>query len=219
MNKDIDVVIIDYMLGNLFSVKHACIHVGLIPHVTFEKDIIKKAKAIILPGVGAFGDAINNLNKLDLKSPIIDFVQSGKPLFGICLGMQLLFEESEEFGNNKGLGLIKGSINKFPSVICNKKIRIPQIGWNSIYNSKKNKWANTALKSIEQNEFMYFVHSFYAKPNNVNEILSYTNYEGFEYCSAITKDSIFATQFHPEKSGEKGLKIYSNLRQIIYDSK
>lgn len=215
MNKNIDVVIIDYKLGNLFSVKHACIHVGLTPYVSFDKELIKNAKALILPGVGAFGDAMDNLNKLDLISPIKDFVSSGKPIYGVCLGMQLLFEESEEFGNNKGLGLIKGTINRFPGYFNEKKMRVPHIGWNSIYNANLTIWESSALKNITQNELMYFVHSYYAKPTNENEILTNTNYENFEYCSAILKDNIFATQFHPEKSAKKGIEIYNEWAKKI----
>lgn len=213
--KKTDIAIIDYKLGNLFSVKHACLHVGLNPVVTNDKTIIEAAKAIILPGVGAFGDAMRNLEKYDLVSPIIDFAQTGKPIYGICLGMQLLFEESEEFGTNKGLGLIQGRIVRFPDNIQGRKIRIPQIGWNSIFNSKNDNWVKSALNKTEQNEYMYFVHSFYAHPKNENEVLTWTNYEGFEYCSAIIKDNIFATQFHPEKSAQKGIDIYSEWAKSI----
>lgn len=209
------VAIVDYKLGNLFSVKHACIHVGINPVVTSEKQIISKAKAIILPGVGAFGDAMKNLEKLDLISLLKDQVQSGVPLLGICLGLQLLFTESEEFGENKGLDLIKGKIVKFPPYCNNGFIKVPQIGWNTIYCKDKNNWNNSALDSIQQNEFMYFVHSYYAKPDNEEEILTLTNYEDLEYCSSILKENIFATQFHPEKSSTSGIEVYQNWAQRI----
>lgn len=204
-----DVVIIDYQLGNLFSVNQACIYFGLTPKITNDIKIILNAKAIILPGVGAFGDAMHNLNKLDLISPIKDFAASGKPVFGICLGMQLLFEESEEFGINSGLGIIPGFVKRFPDHHNGNKLRIPYIGWNPIFNHSLT-WHKTPLENIEQNEYMYFVHSFYAQPSDNEDILSYSVHKSFEYCSSIQNKNIFATQFHPEKSALKGLDIYKN---------
>jgi glutamine amidotransferase len=141
------VAIIDYELGNLFSVQQACIKVGLISVITNDKVTINKAKAIILPGVGAFGDAMKNLEKTDLIFPIKEFVESGKPVFGICLGMQLLFEESEEFGNNKGLGIIAGKIRSFPKTNSGLKIKVPNVGWNTIY-SKDKAWETTPLGHV-----------------------------------------------------------------------
>lgn len=214
-NPDDFVAIIDYNLGNLFSVEHACIHVGLKPIVTSERKTLSEAKAIILPGVGAFGDAMRNLEKLDLAYPIIDQVQKGIPILGICLGLQLLFTESEEFENCKGLDLIKGKIVKFPSSSTKKSIKVPHIGWNTIYCKDKTNWNNSAFNSIKQNEFMYFVHSYYAKPCCDAEILSLTNYEDIEYCSSILKGNIFATQFHPEKSSIMGIEVYHNWAKII----
>ena len=210
-----DIVIIDYQLGNLFSVKHACEKVGLNPKVTSNKKDILEANALILPGVGAFGDAMENLKRLDLISPLTDKVKIGIPLFGICLGLQLLFEESEEHGINKGLGLIKGTVKKFSSSFDNKKIKVPNIGWNTIYNKNIEDWNNSPLNAIDQNSFMYFVHSYYAQPENTEDVLTLTNYEGLEYCSSIKKDNICAFQFHPEKSGKNGLKIYNNIKIII----
>lgn len=209
------VIIIDCGLGNLFSVKHALLHVGINPTISSDKQLIKNAKVIILPGVGAFGDAMQQLKKLDIIAPIIDHSQSGKLLVGICLGMQLLFNESEEFGNHKGLGIIDGRIRKFSHAIEGQKIRVPQIGWNTIYMPNKQKWENTPLANTNQNEYMYFVHSYYAHPDNKEEILSLTSYESFEYCSAIRKGNIFAFQFHPEKSGKEGLKIYRSFSDLI----
>lgn len=212
MKRNNDIVIIDYKLGNLFSVKHACVKVGLNPIVTSEKKDIVNAQAIILPGVGSFGDAMKNLEKLDLIYPLKDIVEKGIPLFGICLGLQLLFEESEEHGINKGLGFVKGTVNKFDNTINNKKIKVPNTGWNTIYSNNIEKWNDSPLKSLNQNSFMYFVHSYYVRPENVNDILTLTNYEGLEYCSSVRKDNICAFQFHPEKSGKNGLKIYNNIK-------
>lgn len=204
---DKKVVIIDYGLGNLYSIAQACNHVGFSPVITSNKEEIINADSVILPGVGAFKIAMNHLLELDLVPVIRDFAKSGKPLMGICLGMQLLFDESEEFGMNKGLGLIPGVIKRFPEKVNDKKIKIPHIGWNRLINAGCN-WANTPLREISEMEFMYFVHSYYAEPLIQSDILTYTNYQEFKYCSSIQNENIFGFQFHPEKSGETGLSIY-----------
>ena len=200
------IVIIDYQLGNLYSVKNALLSLGWNPIISSDKDQIRNAEALILPGVGAFGNAMANLSKMDLINPILDHIQSGKPFMGICLGMQLLFTESSEFGNHKGLGIIEGSVAKLfnPS----REITIPQIGWNQIKKPNNVDWNNSPLKNISDNSFMYFVHSYYAIPSNINQIQTLTNYEEIEYCSAVNFKNIFATQFHPEKSGALGVSIY-----------
>ncbi|MBF0232787.1 MAG: imidazole glycerol phosphate synthase subunit HisH [Desulfamplus sp.] len=206
------VAIIDYEAGNLFSVEHACKAVGLVPVSTSKSEDILKSDALILPGVGSFGDAMKNLKKLDLINPLREFAESGKPFFGICLGMQLLFTRSDEFGEHEGLNLVKGDVIKFPPYNEDgKKNRIPQIGWNQITypsNFEKTWWHNTPLESITDGEFMYFIHSFYSKPENPKNVLAITEYNGFIYCSAVIQKNIFGTQFHPEKSAEEGIKIY-----------
>jgi len=216
--KNNNIVIVDYQLGNLFSVKHACLKVGLNPIISSDKNDLINAKAIILPGVGAFGDAMKNLEKLDLIAPLRDKVNTGIPLIGVCLGLQLLFEESEEYGINKGLGMIKGVIKRFPNLFNGRKIKVPNIGWNTIFHEDNNKWEGTLLSHIEQNSFMYFVHSFFAEPQNSKDVLATTDYNGIKYCSAIKKGNIYAFQFHPEKSSTNGLKIYENIKKIYYDS-
>jgi len=212
MKNNNEIIIIDYNLGNLFSVKHACLKAGLIPRITSDKKEIFAANALILPGVGAFGDAMENLKKLDLICPLKDKVKMGTPLFGICLGLQLLFEESEEHGINKGLGFISGTVKKIRNNIDSKRIKVPNTGWNKIYNHNKEEWNNSVLNSLEEGSYMYFVHSYYVKPENANDILTLTKYEGLEFCSSIKKDNISAFQFHPEKSGNEGLKIYNNIK-------
>lgn len=209
------VVILDYQLGNLFSVKQACIKVGLDAEISTDKYAIANADAIILPGVGAFMEAMRNLRSLDLVQPLNDFIAAYKPLFGVCLGLQLLFTESEEFGTEKGLNFIDGVIKKFPSENINeKRIKVPQIGWNIIKKGTAD-WSNTPLKDVKEETFMYFVHSYFVDPANPGNILTTTNYEEVEYCSGIINNSnIFATQFHPEKSGEVGLSIYSNWAKL-----
>jgi glutamine amidotransferase len=209
MSQNKKVTIIDYQLGNLFSVKQACDTIGISATISSDSKDIEEADAIILPGVGAFIEAMNNLDKLDLVNPIKDYVGAGKPIFGICLGLQLLFSESEEFGSGKGLDIIPGLIKKFPAIKNGKKIKVPQIAWNQVYGDKKS-LANSPLKDLSEREFMYFIHSYYVEPSSESCILTKTNYEGIEYCSAILENNIFATQFHPEKSSEKGLSIYKN---------
>jgi glutamine amidotransferase len=207
------ILILDYGLGNLFSITQACEAIGI--DVIVSKDIIdiKNADAIILPGVGAFGDAMNSLNQNNLIIPIKEFIATGKPFLGICLGMQLLFTKSEEFGENAGLNLIKGEIKKFPQE--NKIYRVPQIQWNKIYQNDADLWGTSPLKNIKNGEYMYFVHSYYAIPEDKSVILSYTNYGDIKYASSVIKDNVIGIQFHPEKSAEEGLKIYKEWINII----
>lgn len=210
------IVIIDYHLSNIFSVKHAFEKLGYNPLVSSDKKDLIEADAAVLPGVGAFGEAMNNLNKLDLVEPIKDFILDGKPFFGVCLGMQLLFEASEEFGDFVGLGLIKGVIRKFP---VKKGLKIPQVCWKSIQTPPGvETWENTPFDGIKDGNYMYFVHSYYANPEYAENILSLSNYDSMSYCSAIINKKMVATQFHPEKSGELGLKIYHNWLANIQSS-
>jgi imidazole glycerol-phosphate synthase subunit HisH len=203
------IIIVDFQLGNLFSVKQACEIVGLKAKISSEKDEILNADALILPGVGAFNNAMENLKKLKLDTAIKHKVKNGTPIFGICLGLQLLFKESEEFGSAKGLDLISGVIKRFPEEFEKRKILVPHISWNTIYKSDLS-WQTTALTKIKENDFMYFIHSYFVKPTNKSNILTLTNYDGIEFCSSIQHKNIFATQFHPEKSGNKGISIYKN---------
>ncbi len=203
------ITIIDYQISNLFSVQHACEYLGLEAEISSDKKKLLASEAAILPGVGAFGDAMQNLQKLDLIGPIKEFIASGKPFMGICLGLQLLFSESEEFGSHEGLNIIPGKVVKFPAKNkAEQRVRIPQIGWNQIYEPKKGKWAHTPLAALPNREFMYFVHSYYVSPTDKEVVLSLTDYQGIEYCSSLFQDNIFAAQFHPEKSGAEGVKIY-----------
>jgi glutamine amidotransferase len=203
-------IIIDYEMGNLFSVKLALEKVGFEAVVSNNKAEIYGASALVLPGVGAFGDAMEILKKLDLVDPIKEFINSGKPFLGICLGMQLLMTESEEFGIHKGLDIIKGRVVKFPP----SQDKVPQVGWNRILkpNGATNQnWNNTLLKGLSEKDYMYFVHSFYVSPDDKSVVLSETNYAGLNFCSSIQEKNVFACQFHPEKSGIRGLKIYKNF--------
>lgn len=208
------IIIVDYRLGNLFSVEQACRHVGLDAKISDKKEDLEAADGLLLPGVGAFHEAMNNLEDLDLIAPIMKSVESGIPLFGICLGQQLLFTESEEFGTRKGLNFIPGKIKKFP--VQNEqgeRVKVPQIGWNKLQHVAE--LQSTPLRSLNSDSFMYFVHSYYVVPEHPENTLTTTNYEGLNYSSSVKgKNNIFATQFHPEKSGEPGLSIYRNWAEI-----
>jgi glutamine amidotransferase len=205
------VTIIDYQLGNLFSVRKACEMLGCEVTVSSDPRNLEKAGAVILPGVGAFGQAMENLKQLDLVQPLMDHVAAGKPLFGICLGLQLLFEESEEFGNPKGLGILRGSVRKLPV----SESPVPQIGWNRIEPARDDAWLNSPLAHVKSGAWMYFVHSFHVDNVDPADALCRTDYAGFQYTSAALKGSVFATQFHPEKSSHEGLEIYRHWLSSI----
>lgn len=202
------VVIIDYQLGNLFSVNQALVNIGLDVLISSDPKDIERADAIVLPGVGAFGNAMTNLDKLGLSQPIKDFIIGGKPFLGICLGLQLLFSTSEEFGAIEGLDLIKGKVKRFSNEVNSKTIRVPQIAWNTIEKPQKVRWERTPLEKLRENEHMYFVHSYYVASDDESVVLTTTTYGGMSYASSIFKNNIFACQFHPEKSASEGLKIY-----------
>lgn len=210
------IAIIDYQIGNLFSVQNALQFVGLDSVITSDKEMISRADAAILPGVGAFGDAMDSLHQLDLVQPIKDFVRTGKPFMGICLGLQLLFTESEEFGSHRGLDIINGYVTKFTveALSGERIVKVPQISWNRIHKVTQS-WEGTELDGLQDGEFMYFVHSFYVVPDNVSDLLSITEYGGTTFCSSIKQSNIFASQFHPEKSGLVGIRILNNFRTAV----
>lgn len=212
----ITVSIIDYGMGNLFSVERVCKYVGLSAQITSDKKEILASSAVILPGVGAFGNAMANLSKLDLIGVLKDFIESKRPFMAICLGMQLLMTESEEMGSYKGLNILDGKVIKFSSTSTGN-IKIPQIGWNRIFRPEhaQKSWENSILKDIYEGEFMYFAHSYYVELENQDMALSFTEYEGTRYCSSIAWKNIFACQFHPERSAGEGIKIYRNFGAVI----
>ncbi len=207
------IVIIDYQLGNLFSVRQALENIGLEVVISHDPKELKTADAAVLPGVGAFGDAMKNLESSGLVEGIHDHIDNGKPFMGVCLGLQLLFTESEEFGSSKGLNVLPGTVRKFESKDAEgKNVRVPQIAWNEIYKGEVN-WNKTPLRELPENAHMYFVHSYYVEPAQKEVILSKTNYRNKEYTSSVFKNNIFACQFHPEKSATPGLSIYKNWAQ------
>jgi len=207
------VAIVDYGLGNLFSVKQACTFAGLSSIITNSRKDILDADAVILPGVGAYGDAMLTLCRLDLVHVLRDIVETPKPLVGICLGLQLLMTESYEYGCHKGLGIIEGPVVKFDAPKERERIlKVPHIGWNRIFQPVNGLWWHeTLLDRIDEGEHMYFVHSYVIQPQDSNLILSTSRYGNIEFCSSIQHHNVFACQFHPERSGPKGLQIYHNL--------
>lgn len=215
------VAIVDFGLGNLFSVHRACERVGLDAEITNSKQQVLAADAVLLPGVGAFGDAMDNLTKADLVGPLRYIHHSGKPLIGICLGQQLLMSESEEFGCHKGLGLIDGTVTRFcdPHGSSGQILKIPQVGWNRIHRPShagtQDIWADSPLAGQAEGAYMYFVHSYYVQPTDPSVRLSVTRYGDVEFCSSVRVGNTCAFQFHPEKSGTDGLQIYQQIAQFI----
>lgn len=221
--------IVDYGLGNLFSIKNACDVVGIRNVITSDKEEITSADCVILPGVGAFNDAMKVLELKDLIDPLHQIVSQNKPIIGICLGMQLLMSESYEFGHHEGLGFISGSVVPLEKTNTNQRpLKIPQIGWNKIFRCHSQSshyqhtqgtihdfWTTSPLEGIADGEFMYFVHSYYVKPDDPGLMMAITHYGNNVFCSAIRKGNIFGLQFHPEKSGPCGLMIYKNIANII----
>lgn len=195
--------IIDYGAGNLRSVQKACELLGADAVITSDAAVIEQADHVILPGVGAFGDCMKSLQRAGLVDMVKKAAKSGKPFLGICLGMQLLFDSSEETPGVAGLGVFQGEIVKISK---QEGYKIPHMGWNSLSFPKE----TPLFRNLPENPFVYFVHSFYARPMDPSIIAATTNYCG-ELTVAIRKDNIFATQFHPEKSGDVGLKILQNF--------
>jgi glutamine amidotransferase len=200
------IAIIDYKMCNLFSVEHACRFAGGNPEITSDVQIINSSDAVILPGVGAFKDAMANIHQLKLDIALESAIAKNKPILGICLGFQLLFSSSEEFGKTEGLGILKGCVKRFPKEHEGNRLKVPQIGWNNIEICRD----VPILSGIRQGEYMYFVHSYYVAPADDTLIVTTTNYNGFQYCSSVMAGTIFACQFHPEKSAREGVKIYNN---------
>ncbi len=192
--------IIDYGMGNLGSVTNAFRFLELDAKIVARKNEMDDCRALILPGVGAFGDCMSHLVEHDFVDPIKDWVAAGKPLMGICLGLQALFESSEESPGVEGLGIFSGTVNKFD---LPKELKVPQIGWNRM---KETKPDCPMFAGVDDAAFFYLVHSYYVCPEDASIVAGTTEY-GIEYCSAAWKDNVFATQFHPEKSQAAGLRV------------
>ena len=201
------IAIIDYGAGNIQSVSKALMHIGCDCFITNKKEDILSADGAVLPGVGSFGDTVDSLNKLDIKETVIEFINSGKPFLGICLGLQLLFPGSDESKGAEGLGIFDGAITKIPN---SEGLKIPHMGWNSLTVKK----GSRLFEGIEENPYVYFVHSYFLNAADKNIVAAQTEY-GVTIDAAVERGNVFATQFHPEKSGEVGLKILKNFVEIV----
>jgi glutamine amidotransferase len=198
-------VIIDYGMGNLRSVEKALAAAGGQPRLSADPDVVRQAEHLILPGVGAFGDAMENLRSSGLDRAILEAVGAGRPLLGLCLGLQLLFGESEEFGQHQGLSLIPGKVRKFQG----SGLRVPHVGWNQIEGIRQ----DPLLGGIADGAYFYFVHSYYVEPDNAGDVLCRTEY-GRSFCSVARRGNVWGAQFHPEKSQAAGRQLLRNFLAI-----
>lgn len=199
------IAIVDYGIGNLRSVQKAFEHVGAPVRLISSPAEIEGARAIVLPGVGAFGDGMRNLREAGFVEPLYQAVEAGVPLLGICLGMQLLFEESEEMGIHQGLGLLRGRVRRFAV-----ELKVPQIGWNQLFWRRP----NPLQAGIPDGAYAYFVHSYYVEPADPDDILAVTEY-GIAYASIVGRGNLLGVQFHPEKSQAVGLRILRNFVEWV----
>ncbi len=200
--------IVDYKMGNLGSVKNAVEKMGGKPEIVSNPQDLKKFDRVMLPGVGAFPDAMSHLRESGMDEALKEFANSGKPLMGTCLGMQLLFDSSEEFGETKGLGFIPGNVVKFDKDKFDKELKIPHMGWNELFVKKE----SPIFSNLPKEFYLYFVHSYHIVTDE--EYIIGSTYYGYEFTSAVQKDNIFGFQPHPEKSHDNGLKIIENFLKM-----
>lgn len=205
------IAIVDYGVGNLFSLSSSLDYLGLANTVTADADVLAQADRIILPGVGAFGDAMDKLRHTGLAEPIRALALRGKPLLGICLGMQLLFDSSEEYGTHEGLGLIPGTVVSLKDALEKQgfSYKVPHIGWNSLHLCRPD---NPLMKGTSEGDFVYYVHSFYAVGCEEDTVAN-SEY-GIPVTGAVNRGSVYGTQFHPEKSGSVGLRILRAFAEL-----
>ena len=208
------ITIINYGCGNILNLARSVEFLGYEAEIANDKEKILNARHLILPGVGAFSTAAKQLDKYNLYESISEYSKSKKPLLGICLGMQLLFTSSYEFGNHKGLGLIEGEVTKISGNV-NKELKVPHMGWNEIYPANNEKeWENKILKNTLIGKNFYFVHSYVGITKNPKSTIAVCNYSNISIPAVVSKENIFGCQFHPEKSGENGLKVLKNFCEI-----
>ena len=210
--KNPKITIVDYGVGNLYSLKRAFRFLRIEADISEDEAFIKKSDAVILPGVGSFEAGMKGLKVRGLVDAIRKFAESNKPMLGICLGAQLMLGAGHEFGIFDGLNIIQGKVVHFPKLASNEKV--PHIGWNNIYKLSQ-KWERSIFNSMAENFYAYFVHSYILAPDNKENVFSLTKYGEYEFCSAIRKGNIYGLQFHPEKSGPVGLEIIKNFINII----
>ena len=205
------IAVVDYGMGNLRSVVKGLEKVGVPAEVTADPAIVAAAEAVVLPGVGAFSMAMDYLREAKLDRVLVEAVAAGKPFLGICLGLQLLFSESEEFGPVRGLGILPGKVVRFFPDGAPEGVKIPHMGWNALEMGAP----TPLLQGIPEGEYVYFVHSYYVAPADPSIIATTTEYGGFRFTSSIARGNLFACQFHPEKSGAMGLKILENFGNLV----
>ncbi|AXT48967.1 MULTISPECIES: imidazole glycerol phosphate synthase subunit HisH [Chromobacterium] len=209
------VTIVDYGIGNIFSVTRAFQHCGAEVLLTDNPRDILEASSLVLPGVGAFSNGMDGLRQRSLIDPLQEYAASGRPMLGICLGMQMLFSESTEFGIHAGLNIIEGKIHPIHSqVIEGKHLKVPHIGWGVLQSAEEASWDNTILNRLDIGDSCYFVHSFMAVPDNPKYRLADTKYGSVNICATVAKGNIYGCQFHPEKSGLVGLNIIRGFLEI-----
>lgn len=201
------IAIIDYGMGNLRSVQKAFERLGVEATITSDVETVQSASKVVLPGVGAIADAIRELQRAKMVDAIFQTIESNKPFLGICLGFQALFEESEENGGTKGLGIFKGRVLRFPE---SKEYVVPHMGWNDLQFKKD----VPIYKGIKPTDYVYFVHSYYVATDDESIIATTTSYDNVDFCSSIARGNVFGTQFHPEKSQDVGLKILQNFAEL-----
>jgi imidazole glycerol-phosphate synthase subunit HisH len=211
-----DIAVIDYGVGNLLSVRRGFEHCGATVAVTSDPEVLRAAPRVVLPGVGAFAKAMHELQKRGLVEVMLDIAARGRPLMGICLGMQMLFDASEEFGRTAGLGLIAGQVIPVPAAtLTGTPQKIPHIGWNALVLPDGHPgWSGTVLHDHRPGEAVYFVHSFMAKPTNPAHRIADCLYGGQHVAAVVGRDNVVGCQFHPEKSGEVGLKVLRRFLQL-----
>ncbi|MCG3175902.1 MAG: Imidazole glycerol phosphate synthase subunit HisH [Candidatus Omnitrophica bacterium] len=207
------VVIVDYGVGNLFNVRRALALLGYDAVISRDPAEVARAPRVLLPGVGAFEAGMDHLRRYGLSEAVKDAARSGRPVLGICLGMQLLLSESEENGTHRGLDLVPGRVRRFTTPSPEGPVyKIPQIGWNALEHTASSRdWSGTVLDGLPERSFMYFVHSYRVVPADPGVVLASTRYGQDEFCSVLKRDNISGCQFHPERSGEYGLKILENF--------
>jgi glutamine amidotransferase len=205
------IAIIDYGMGNLRSVQKGFEKIGSEAVITDDPQVVLRAERVVLPGVGAFRDCMHNLEQGGFVEPILKVIAEGRPFLGICVGMQLLFTDSVEFGLYSGLNVIPGHVLRFPDqmTVAGERLKVPQMGWNQLCFKRR----PPAFEGIDNGSNVYFVHSYYVKPDDSSVIATTTDY-GFEFCSSVWKDNVVATQFHPEKSQAIGLQILKNFAEL-----
>jgi glutamine amidotransferase len=204
------VAVVDFGLGNIFSVLRACEIAGAAARITSSPAEVLAADGVILPGVGAFRDAMAALDAAGLSDALRSAAKEDKPLFGVCLGLQLLMDESSEFGRHKGLGIIPGRVVRFPERDGADVLKVPHIGWSKVRAAAPERFKETPLASLPDGVRMYFVHSYYVEPAEPSLAVSRSQYGSTDFCSSLASGRIFACQFHPERSGPNGLAVYKN---------